>query len=222
MTLEVHCGKQSFCSLFTAFCSKKNANVRQGMIFVVNHKDFSDVSPRCGSKFIFQTSNEGGGFALTNFVLGKMPPKTRAPKPKDTREYPKDLPAELRDLLDIEWGFDSEGNLRTHGPLQSKNMYANFGSLKGWRRDGHTLDTTPGVGIVYHVTSTLGTQLNLGSKFFKVFLWAEKCYDGDNLARDSLDLFKEFNQDSIHTVVASLDGSTQRGVKGFGEEKGYT
>jgi hypothetical protein len=185
------------------------------MIFFVIHMDFSEVSPRCGSKFIFQTSNEGGGFALTNIVLGKMPAKKATTKTKPGRDLAPDFQA----ALDIDWGFDSEGNLRTHGALEERNKFSNLGALKEWTRKNCTTD---GLGIVYTLTTALSPPLNLGSKNFKTCLWADQCEDGDNLGKESLALFKEFNHNSPSTVVGALDGSTQRGVKGFGEEKGDT
>ena len=75
---------------------------------------------------------------------------------------------------------------------------------------------------MYTLTTALGPPLSLGSKNFKTCLWADQCEDGDNLGKESLALFKDFNHSYPATVVGALDGSTQRGVKGFGEEKGDT
>ena len=151
---------------------------------------------------------------LTNIVLGKMPAKSKGlPKPKGKVQEP-----EVGTAPGTLWGFDSEGNLRTHGPLEEPNSYANLGILKSFTR-GRSINE--GVGVLYTLTTTLGTELKLGSKLFRPLLWEDKCDEGDNMDPDSLAIVEGIDGFGPNEIVESLDGRTQRGVEGFGEGNEY-
>ena len=152
---------------------------------------------------------------LTNIVLGKMPSKPKAQQKNKGKVQDQEVGTAPGTL----WGFDREGNLRTHGPLEDENTYANLGALKKFSR-GRSFNTE--TGVAYTLTTAMDTELKLASKNFRTHLWAEKCDDGDNMDKDSLASVEGFEslREPNH-IVAALDGRTQRGVEGFGEGNEY-
>ena len=153
---------------------------------------------------------------LTNIVLGKMPPKTKPQQKNKGKVQDQEVGTAPGTTL---WGFDREGNLRTHGPLEEENTYTNLGALKKFTR-GRSINQE--IGVAYTLTTAMDTELKLASKNFRTHLWAEKCDDGDNMDQDSLTSVEGFESlRDPNLIVAALDGRTQRGVEGFGEGNEY-